>query len=407
MKATMNGFMTIWKSYFSANRFRAFPLWVRIGLAILFLPVHIVFVGLFLNLMVLFFFIAMTRVPGDFLKDSLREAEKQHWLIQLVVFFFVYPLKFLFDFITACQYIPLALLYFLWSVFGCLGSWGGLACQPLLMYIDEKKILGLSPINPTKRRSLITGVSVWVLIAATLVYFFLVPLVSSLIRDARMDQMYEEPFVLTNEGEITVQTTRWMDTVICSFTPSETKNYLLHSTGAYDTRIVVQDAERNNIGFNEDSGVNQNFRLVIELEEGATYFFVLSVFPQGIPADFIFFLAEASAEEPTGDGHSFGKAFFISEPGVLSIEIESGEKTYYRFVPEVSGTYVIQSSGTRDTNVSLYSSSFNLLVTDDDTGPSLNFYLSRYFSAGTTYYFSFGLYGGGSGTYSVTISKSN
>ncbi|HOW38622.1 MAG TPA: tyrosinase/peptidase, partial [Bacillota bacterium] len=74
---------------------------------------------------------------------------------------------------------------------------------------------------------------------------------------------------------------------------------------------------------------------------------------------------------------------------------------------QVSGTYTITSTGGLDTTVALYSSTYAQITFDDDTGAGLNFSITRTFSAGTTYYLAFSLYGTSSGSFTVNLSKLN
>lgn len=81
----------------------------------------------------------------------------------------------------------------------------------------------------------------------------------------------------------------------------------------------------------------------------------------------------------------------IGETQTVSIT-EGGQKAYFSFVPEVSGTYIFQSSSAGmscDTYVNLYQKTATGIVQlayDDDSGSDRNFMLSYSYVAGETYY---------------------
>jgi len=62
-----------------------------------------------------------------------------------------------------------------------------------------------------------------------------------------------------------------------------------------------------------------------------------------------------------------------------------GQVKYYYFTPSTTGTYVIYSTGSVDTYVTLYNSSGSQLTYDDQSGGNGNFRLSYNLTAGNTY----------------------
>lgn len=403
MKSTVVNLTAIWKRYFACQRFSHYPLWVRIAFFILLLPFHISFVVLYGALSILYFAISMIRIPGDFLRDTLREVISKHWLIQFVVYAIVYPLKFLFDLITAFQYLPLSVLYFLCSLMGFIGSWGGVAFQPFLMYIDTNRVHGASPDQPSKKKAIITGVIAWTTILGVLFAVFILPLMNHLFYNIRIEGMYQDPIEVAAESEYTVKTSRSMNVAIFSFTPAESRVYFLSSSGNYDTKITVEDANRDFIDSDDDGGYQYNFNLPIYLTANQTYFFVVSTVYRGYAAEFDFIVSR----EQVADGSSFGLAFPITGATSFTVTTSQSRKVYYEFIPQVSGTYTITSTGGLDTTVALYSSTYAQITFDDDTGAGLNFSITRTFSAGTTYYLAFSLYGTSSGSFTVNLSKLN
>ena len=90
---------------------------------------------------------------------------------------------------------------------------------------------------------------------------------------------------------------------------------------------------------------------------------------------------------------------------------ESDKYTYFRFIPEYSGTYVFRSTenydlysgGYIDTCAELLDNNLNVLATDDNSGDNGNFYLSYYLEAGQTYYFAAANYGAYFANYYVVL----
>lgn len=60
------------------------------------------------------------------------------------------------------------------------------------------------------------------------------------------------------------------------------------------------------------------------------------------------------------------------------------QNTEFTFTPTVSGTYTFTTQGTYDTSAALYRGTTSLAY-NDDGGDSLNFFISQYCTADTTY----------------------
>jgi uncharacterized protein YjdB len=88
-------------------------------------------------------------------------------------------------------------------------------------------------------------------------------------------------------------------------------------------------------------------------------------------------------------------------------DIFGGVQTYYSFTPSESGTYFFSSSGNSDTLGYLYDSGLNQISSDDDSGEGNNFKITCELEAGSTYYFAAQLYGAGSGSCTVLLTKAS
>lgn len=104
------------------------------------------------------------------------------------------------------------------------------------------------------------------------------------------------------------------------------------------------------------------------------------------------------------DGASFTFQPEISLGTSSHVISNPGDQARLYFVPAVSGSYTIQSSGTGDTRVFLYKENGQQLAFDDDSGDSLNFRLTYTFTANTVYYFVIGYCNKETGTISVQFS---
>ncbi|MBO7250239.1 MAG: hypothetical protein J6V42_03090 [Clostridia bacterium] len=98
----------------------------------------------------------------------------------------------------------------------------------------------------------------------------------------------------------------------------------------------------------------------------------------------------------------------VGDSATVSIDV-SGEKHYFEFVPEVSGTYRFYSEAIYgyDCDPKVYLLDYNRygIVSDDDSRGDGQFLLEYYFEAGETYYFEVGCYGSGLGRYRVYLEE--
>ena len=69
----------------------------------------------------------------------------------------------------------------------------------------------------------------------------------------------------------------------------------------------------------------------------------------------------------------------------VTVSAQNGIEQYFFFTPSESGTYVIQSTGSQDPNVTLYDSNGNYIGNDDESGNRYNFKLAAELTAGVQY----------------------
>ncbi len=62
------------------------------------------------------------------------------------------------------------------------------------------------------------------------------------------------------------------ETVYCPFVPTKNAWYAIYSTGSFDTYGILADSNRNTLITDDDSGSDNNFKLMRELTAGTTYY---------------------------------------------------------------------------------------------------------------------------------------
>jgi hypothetical protein len=132
-------FLEIIKSYIAFFRYKNLWLGLSILMAIVLLPIHLLFLVLVIIYFIVYFLITIARVPTDFIKVTIEDNKEYHPAVQVVVFLIAYPSKFLFDFITSIQLVSLAWIFFLLEVVGYIGSLGYFKFQPFLMHAEKPK----------------------------------------------------------------------------------------------------------------------------------------------------------------------------------------------------------------------------------------------------------------------------
>jgi len=200
------------------------------------------------------------------------------------------------------------------------------------------------------------------------------------------------------------------------FTPTETADYRVYSTSSNaDPQVSLYEDYGDYISYqagDSDSGEGDNFSLTLRLYADTTYYILCSMQNRRSDNSFFVNIEKQSyvnngdtGRDPGGrDGTSFLSAYIAQQGTDYQVYIgSSGKKVYYEFTPTNSDNMAIQSSGGYDTRVTLYDSNYNQIDYDDDDGEGTNFYLSRYFASGNTYYIVVDMYSG-TGSFTFRIS---
>ena len=72
------------------------------------------------------------------------------------------------------------------------------------------------------------------------------------------------------------------ETVLFSFTPSETGDYLFRSSGGYDTYGTLYDSNMTQLTYDDDGGSNYNFAISYTLNAGTKYYFGARMYSGGV-----------------------------------------------------------------------------------------------------------------------------
>lgn len=102
----------------------------------------------------------------------------------------------------------------------------------------------------------------------------------------------------------------------------------------------------------------------------------------------------------------WSSASAISTGSSYSTSVEfANQERYYTFTPSTSGDYIFESTGSLDTKVYVYNTSWTELGNDDDDGADSNFMLKINLTAGTKYYVKVRAYSSKTGSTSFSVKK--
>ncbi len=168
------------------------------------------------------------------------------------------------------------------------------------------------------------------------------------------------------------------------FVPAVNGPYVIESTGTTDLTGTLQ----NGTTAYDISSTDKNFRMVQALNAGQTYY--LYVYHAGYSDKDTAKTGEYSIRISAGTddhGNSFDSATILEIGAQIEAVGESdGDYDYFKVVPETSGMYGVESTGTANTYVYIYNSSQSRIAYDHDAGKGSNFYSAVWLNANETYY---------------------
>ena len=153
----------------------------------------------------------------------------------------------------------------------------------------------------------------------------------------------------------------------CSFTPSESGWYVLHSNADRNSRAELYSSSH---GYLQSEYGDPNFWLVARLEAGETYYYEVGWYHSNASGEM-----EVTLEKyaPT----------VISE-GTLIVRIDAGVRGAYSFTPAESGLYMFRSNAGQDGRAYLYDSDYGYLKSADGWS---NLWLVARLEADETYFY--------------------
>lgn len=166
------------------------------------------------------------------------------------------------------------------------------------------------------------------------------------------------------------------------FMPRETGVYNFYSIGEEDTFIHIYDEFDNELCYDDDSGVENNFNCFVNLEQHKVYYIVVSAYYEKY-CNFDFYVENVNRHTEN----------YIELGDEARIILSAGDrKEIIKFTPKQDGYYEFYSCGVEDAEYDdpyalIYDSQYNLIDKDNDTGEETNFSLSCYLTGGETYYF--------------------
>jgi hypothetical protein len=182
-----------------------------------------------------------------------------------------------------------------------------------------------------------------------------------------------------------------------SIRTTEVGLYTVETTGNTDTYLSVYDASFDFVDSNDDGGENYNARIEFFSEAGQVYYLILSGYNDSESGPFRILAGfESITSTVNNTSRSAAIAINLGEP-ISVLFTEPGQSRWFVYRATRTVTFVVQTSGDKDTVLSLYDNSGNLLEENDDySEESLNALISRRLTSGT-YYIEVTTYGGTTG----------
>ena len=253
-----------------------------------------------------------------------------------------------------------------------------------------------------------------------------------------------------------------------TFTPSTSGNYTFESTGSLDSRVYVYSSSGAELGYNDDDGVDNNFKLTVILSSGTKYYvkvraynthigstsfsvvptvyslsynanggtgapstqsgsssyIISSTVPTRFGYTFLGWSKNSSATSATyepGDSIPlienttlyavWKSASSISTNNLYTATVDfTNQEKYYTFTPLSTGSYIFESTGSLDSMVYVYNSSGTQIDYDDQgSDEGNNFKLTVNLTSGAKYYVkvrAYSTYTGSTSFYVVPVTYS-
>ena len=166
------------------------------------------------------------------------------------------------------------------------------------------------------------------------------------------------------------------------YIPEKTGGYIFESFAEKpkDTFGTVYNSNMKRLFSNDEDGIDSNFRIMIKLTAGETYYFSVR------------FYDDELGEIPFKLSSIDSSVLELKKEAEVEIATQ-GQETYFEYTPTVTETYIFKSiSNNIDTVATVYNSNFSVIAYNDDSAMDNNFYVEVTLKAGETYYFAVSLY---------------
>lgn len=166
------------------------------------------------------------------------------------------------------------------------------------------------------------------------------------------------------------------------FDVTSSGQYVFETTGSGDTTMTLYNSSRTELAYNDDGGSNRNARISQNLSTGRYYVRVqaysstASISSYGLSVSFV------DSYEPDNTSST---ASYISVGSNQTHNLSAGDVDWVYFDITTPGQYMIETTGSGDTTMTLYNSSLSQIAYNDDGGSDFNARISGSFTAGRYY----------------------
>jgi hypothetical protein len=169
---------------------------------------------------------------------------------------------------------------------------------------------------------------------------------------------------------------------------------IVETTGNLDTYLEAYDSSYKFLGADDDSGNGYNAKLDVFVEANQTYFFRVKDYDKEESGRYQISAKNASVTELRIGGNQ------------VSGNLTAGGSIWYSVRTTARGMLVVETTGSTDTYLEVFSASNGYLGADDDSGKDLNARLEILSEAGQTYFFRLMAYEEESGRFQISAKSS-
>ena len=166
------------------------------------------------------------------------------------------------------------------------------------------------------------------------------------------------------------------DSVWLAFTPAYDGYYSFTTRSSADSVLTLYDSEYNKYTSDDDSGVSVNALINMYLLADKTYYLQVHAKHMGSGQFSVYVTRQKDI---------FYNAVLRPQ---FDFDVKGDSPQYFSFMPAVTQSYTLTTKKeiAGDPYIEIYDSSWNLLVSDDDSGDGNNPQITYTFSSGITYY---------------------